>query len=197
MDDESLGCGGLLAKHPDDCVVVVVTDSGPARADEHRRALDRLGVKRSITLGFPDSEVAGQMSALVARLDEVFAAERPDEVYLPFPSLHQDHIATYEAGMRACRVSMSPDHWVPPSVLVYDIAVYDVNLYPTDLRWNVFEELSEAHADAKAAACAAYASEIPSESHPMNSTKQLAAAVGAIRLVQYAEQYALVRQVRR
>ncbi len=35
MDDESLGCGGLMAKHPDDCTVVVVTDSGEERAREH------------------------------------------------------------------------------------------------------------------------------------------------------------------
>ena len=63
--------------------------------------------------------------------------------------------------MRSARLSMSPDHWVPDSVLVYDIAVYDVNLYPSDLRWNVFEALTEEQADLKAAACAAYASENP------------------------------------
>ena len=122
---------------------------------------------------------------------------RPDEVYLPFPSLHQDHIAVYEAGMRSARLSMSPDHWVPNSVLVYDIAVYDVNLYPSDLRWNVFEALTEEQADQKAAACDAYASENPGGAHPMNSIKEIAATVGHMRKVGFAEQYALVRQVRR
>jgi N-acetylglucosamine malate deacetylase 1 len=197
MDDESLGCGGLLAKFPDECAVAVVTDSGPVRAEEHERALALLGVPSSVRLDFEDGMTTQHMTELVARLDELLSELRPAEVYLPFPSLHQDHIATYEAGMRACRISMNSDHWVPTTVLVYDIAVYDVNLYPSDLRWNVFEALTHEQVEKKERACAAYRSEVPSGAHPMNSVKQMAASVGQVRLVDYAEQYALVRQVRR
>lgn len=196
MDDESLGCGGLLAKHPDECLVVVVTSSGRRREHEHEHALAILGVGPSTVLDFVDGEVARDMTRLVESLDALLAAWRPDEVYLPFPSLHQDHIAVYEAGMRSCRISMSPDHWVPRSVLVYDIAVYDLNLYPSDLRWNVFETLTEEQADLKAAACRAYESEAPGGPHPMSSIKEIAASVGHMRKVAFAEQYALVRQVR-
>ncbi|RLV47625.1 hypothetical protein D9V37_15795 [Nocardioides mangrovicus] len=197
MDDESLGCGGLLAKYPEECVVAVVAEGDETRRREHATALELLGMGESVSLGFPDGRVAEDMPGLVRSLDELMARLRPDEVYLPFPSLHQDHIAAYEAGMRSARVSMSTDHWVPTSLFVYDIAVYDLNLYPSDLRWNVFEELTEAQADLKAAACRAYESEVPTGLHPMNSIKELAASVGHVRLVGYAEQYALVRQVRR
>lgn len=197
MDDESLGCGGLLAKHPETSMVVVVTDSGPRRRREHAAALGVLGVRASVELGIEDGVASTRSTQLVGMLDEVLAEFRPEEVYLPFPALHQDHIATYEAGMRACRISMTPGHWTPSSVLVYDIAVYDVSLYPTDLRWNVFEELTEAQADQKAGACAAYGSENPHGPHPMNSIKEIAVAVGNIRKVEFAEQYALVRQIRR
>lgn len=197
MDDESLGCGGLLAKHPDQASVVVVSHSGDVRRAEHARAMDVLGVTDFRCLEFEDGTTQQHMSDLVARLDDVLSELQPEEVYLPFPSLHQDHIGVYEAGMRSARLSMSPDHWVPNSVLVYDIAVYDVNLYPSDLRWNVFESLTEQQADQKAAACAAYASENPGGAHPMNSIKEIAATVGHMRKVDYAEQYALVRQVRR
>ncbi|PRY63233.1 LmbE family N-acetylglucosaminyl deacetylase [Knoellia remsis] len=197
MDDESMGCGGLMAKYPDECVVATVTDSGPTRAAEHAEAMRILGVTDSRNLGFEDGVTDQHMTELVAALDAVMAHVRPDEVYLPFPSLHQDHIAVYEAGMRSARVSMSADHHFPPSVLVYDIAAYDVNLYPSDLRWNVFEDLTEDQVTKKALACTAYQSEIPTEIHPINSVKQLAAAAGLVRLMAYAEQYALVRQVRR
>lgn len=197
MDDESMGCGGLMAKYPRECAVVTVTESGSVRAREHELAMQILGVTDSRCLGFEDGETSQHMSALVGAIDEATADIRPDELYLPYPSLHQDHIAAYEAGMRSCRVSMSSDHWFPPSVFVYDIAVYDVNLYPTDLRWNVFESLTPAQIDAKTAACQAYQSEIPTEVHPINSVKQIASAVGHVRLLEYAEQYALVRQVRR
>mgnify|MGYP001160598093 CR=1 FL=1 len=197
MDDESMGCGGLMAKYPEECVVVTVTDSGEVRAQEHARAMEILGVTDLRSLGFEDGTTDKHMTALVGAIDALMGEIRPDEVYLPYPSLHQDHIAVYEAGMRSCRVSMSADHHFPPTVLVYDIAAYDVNLYPTDLRWNVFEALTEEQVTKKALACTAYQSEIPTEIHPINSVKQLAAAAGLVRLMAYAEQYALVRQVRR
>lgn len=196
MDDESMGCGGLLAKYPDECQVVTVADSGPVRAGEHANALAALGVRHSRNLGFRDGEVGADMPGLVAALDVVLAELRPDELYLPYPSLHQDHVAVYEAGMRTARVSMSVDHWFPPAVLIYDITAYDVTLYPTDLRWNVFEALNAEQISRKAAACLAYESEIPGAIHPINSVREVAAAIGRLRLTAYAEQYALVRQVR-
>jgi len=196
MDDESLGCGGLLAEYPADSAVVVLTDSGLTRRREFDQAMSVLGVSDTTLLSYADGQLSASMTDVVTTLDDLLAQHQPEEIYLPFPSLHQDHIAAYEAGMRACRISMSPDHWVPASVLVYDIAVYDVNLYPSDLRWNVFETLTEEQVDKKAAACAAYVSENPTGPHPMNSIKELASAVGQVRRVAYAEQYALVRQVR-
>ena len=54
------------------------------------------------------------MRGLVGALDEVLAEWQPSELYLPFPSLHQDHIAAYEAGMRAARLSMTEGHWFTP-----------------------------------------------------------------------------------
>ena len=196
MDDESLGCGGLLAKYAAQCRLVAVADSGPVRAAEHARALDLLGVTDSVALGLPDTALGQDMPRLVRELDRQFGEFRPDEVYLPYPSLHQDHIAVYEAGMRASRASMSSSHWFPPTVLVYDIAAYDLNLYPTDLRWNVFEALTAEQAELKRRACAAYESESPGGAHPMNSVKDIARAVGNMRLTEFAEQYALVRLVR-
>ncbi len=196
MDDESMGCGGLIAKFPDECTVVTVADSGATRAAEHATAMAILGCTNFLSLGFTDSHVGDDSAELVRALDELVGDIRPDELYLPYPSLHQDHIAVYEAGMRTARVSMSLDHWFSPSVLVYDIAVYDVNLYPSDLRWNVFESLNEEQVSKKVAACEAYQSEIPTENHPIRSIRQLAAGIGNVRMMPYAEQFALVRQVR-
>jgi LmbE family N-acetylglucosaminyl deacetylase len=197
MDDESLGCGGLMAKYADECTVVTVVDSGETRTLEHAEAMKILTVSDTRSLGLRDGHAGDDMPGLVGALDSLLSELRPDEIYLPYPSLHQDHIAVYEAGMRACRASMTEGHWVPRTVLVYDIAVYDINLYPTDLRWNVFEELTEEQAELKARACAAYVSEIPQGTHPMTSVKSIASSVGHVRLIDFAEQYALVRQVRR
>lgn len=195
-DDETLGCGGLLAKYPDDCTVVVVSTPDDVRRKEFELAREVLGYHNALFLGFEDGKVGEDMHALVGILDRVVSDLRPDELYLPFPSIHQDHIAVYEAGVRAGRLSMSEGHWFTPSLYVYDVAAYDVALYPTNLEWNVFESLCEESIDKKVEALGAYASQAVTGPHPINSVKQQAAVIGHARQVAWAEPFSLVRGVR-
>lgn len=195
-DDEVLGCGGLLAKYPAECAVVVLAKPDDVRAKELQRARDLLAYRQIILLDLPDGAVGDNMRELVGQIDWVLNLCRPQELYLPYPSVHQDHVATYEAGMRSARLSMNSTHWFPPTVLVYDVAAYDVELYPTDLRWNVFESLDEQDVDKKVAAVHAYASQQVEGPHPLNGIKESAQALGAARQVDWAEHYALVRAVR-
>ena len=195
-DDEALGCGGLLAKHGHESTVAVVAAPNVIRAEEFRAAQRLLGYRSAYLLDLQDGSVGHDMHALVGLVDRVLDACRPQELYLPFPSAHQDHIATYEAGIRSARLSMSEGHWFPPSVLVYDVPAYDLSLYPTDLRWNTFESLDEEHIDTKVAAVNAYTSQIVAGPHPIHDVKQQAHTLGAGRRVAWAERYALVRAVR-
>jgi len=195
-DDETLGCGGLLAKYPDETAVVVVAQPDDVRAKEFMKAGDILGYSHAQFLDFEDGYLDRDMHGLVGALDRVIADYQPHELYLPYPSMHQDHIAVYEAGVRAGRLSMSEGHWFTQTVLVFDVAAYDVTMYPTDLRWNVFESLSEEHIDKKVAALEAYGSQSVVGPHPANAIKQSAAVLGAGRQLEFAEQYALIRGVR-
>lgn len=195
-DDETLGCGGLLAKYHDECGVIVLTKTNEVRSKEFLRAQEILDYPRAHFLELPDGNLGSDMHGLVGMLDEVLAEWQPQELYLPFPGIHQDHVAAYEAGMRAGRLSMTEGHWFTPSIFVYDVAVYDTPLYPTELRWNVFEALTEEHIDRKVEALEAYASQSVTGPHPANSVKQMAHAIGAIRQLDWAEQYAVVRRVR-
>ncbi len=136
------------------------------------------------------------MPALVSLLDRCLARLQPDELYLPYPSIHQDHVAGYEAGMRSARLSMHAEHWFPPRVLVYDVSAYDLELHPTGLRWNTFEELTPDQALAKAEAIACYSSQMVEGPHPVNGIMTTAAALGGSRRVAFAEQYSLIRWVR-
>lgn len=197
-DDETLGCGGLLAKYPDTHVVVVATpDEG--RHAEFARAMDLFGVHSTEILNWQDGSVGHNAALLVHQFDEVLRARQPDELYLPFPDSHQDHIAVYEAGMRSARLSMRSTHWCPPTVLVYDVPAYDLQLFPTDLRWNVFEGLSPVQVQKKANAMVCYDSQVPNEEHPASVQGVVARArsLGAPRGLEFAEQYAAVRMVRR
>lgn len=194
-DDETLGCGGLLAKYPDTGVLVVAAGDEERRA-EFERAKKVLGYKHSCFLDFKDGYVGDDMHALVGALDDVIGELKPEELYLPFPSTHQDHIAVYEAGIRAGRLSLSPGHHFTPSLFVYDVAAYDVNLYPTDLKWNVYESLTEAQVLAKVAALREYTSQAMIGPHPINGIVELAKAAGMARKQDYAEPFALIRAVR-
>lgn len=195
-DDEVLGCGGLLAKFPDECAVVVLAEPDQVRRKEFEEAQAVLGYHTSHFLSLPDGYVGSDMHRLVGALDRLLAETRPEELYLPYPSMHQDHVAAYEAGVRASRLSMSTGHWFTPSVYVYDVAAYDVTLYPTDLKWNVFESLAEEQIDCKVRAASQYASQEVVGPHPANDIKGLARALGSARQVGWVEQFATVRTVR-
>jgi LmbE family N-acetylglucosaminyl deacetylase len=195
-DDETIGCGGLLAKYPDECVVVVVAEPSDVRLKEFKLARDILGYSDYRILNFQDGYLDQDPHALVGALDLLVAEFRPTSMYVPFPSTHQDHIAVYEAGVRAGRLSMTPGHWYVPSVFAYDVSAYDLELYPTKLQWNVFESLTEDQVDRKIEALEAYSSESITGPHPVNGLKALAQACGNARKLEWAEPYALIREVR-
>jgi LmbE family N-acetylglucosaminyl deacetylase len=125
-DDETLGCGGLIARrvHEGRRVVVVVVTDGRAllrrfgiaanpseaevsamRKDETRRAVEILG-GRVADIRFLDFE----NERLVARRDEaqkqitaLLAELRPSEVYFPSPfEGHPEHVVTNEIARAAC-----------------------------------------------------------------------------------------------
>jgi LmbE family N-acetylglucosaminyl deacetylase len=197
-DDEAYGCGGLLAKYGGECTVAVCAAATPERYAELLASMAAYEVAPEVRfLGMADGAMDQSARRLVSALDEVIADVKAQEVYLPYPGVHQDHIAVYEASMRALRLSMSDDHWYPRAAFVYDVPVYDQDLYPTHWRWNVFEALLDQHVEAKAAAVAAYESQAPAGSHPATGVREQADAIGRARGVAWAEQYSLVRQVRR
>jgi LmbE family N-acetylglucosaminyl deacetylase len=195
-DDETLGCGGLLAKYPKECFVAVVAEPDDVRLKEFMIAHEILGYAGYRVLNFQDGYLDQDPHALVGALDRLVADLRPRAMYVPYPSSHQDHIAVYEAGVRAGRLSMSPGHHYVPSVFAYDVAAYDLELYPTSLQWNVFESLTERQIDLKIQALEAYSSESVTGPHPTNGLKQLAQACGNARQLDWAEPYALIREVR-
>lgn len=196
-DDEVMGCGGLIAKYPH-TEVMFVASMDSVRHREMMEAWSRLGGTGEIEKGgFPDGDVGQREKALVSWLDAKFAYYRPDEVYLPYPGSHQDHVAVFEAGMRACRQSLNPQHWMPPTVLVYDTPTYDLNLVERGLRFGLFEALGEEHVLAKAKAMEAYESQTlkPHAGSPDELVAR-ARSIGLARGLEYAEQFAVVRMVR-
>ena len=139
-DDETLGCGGTLARLAQHCPVkvVLVTDgsgagglppeAGAMRQAEFVRALAVLGVTDSALLNQPDGDFQG--SAKLARQVEALIEDyQPDWVFLPSPlDYHRDHVRIAAFLEPLCRRASSVKQllfyeiWAPvPATHVVDI----------------------------------------------------------------------------
>ena len=188
--DETVGCGGMLAKYAGDAAVVVLAGLEEDRELQFRTAQHMLGGPTSVLLGLPRQDVGVDIDRLVGLLADLLALIQPRELYLPFPSAHQDRVVAYEAGLRSTCVPSRLEVRPPLSVLVYDGAVAVQPDYPADVRWNVREPLEESDVDRKVAAAIAYRSPVA------HGLKKRAQSVGSAGRVSWAEQFALVRAPR-
>lgn len=139
-DDETLGCGGTLARLSAQCAikVVLVTDGSGAgglpagaaqtRQQEFARALGLLGVVDWECLQQPDGDFRAN-SALAQRVQEILHAHQPNWVFLPSPlDYHRDHIRISDFVEAICRKVAGIEQllfyeiWAPvPATHVVDI----------------------------------------------------------------------------
>lgn len=135
-DDETLGCGALVARTRRtgrQVRVIVATDGrhstasavlpperlAALRSAELRAACAVLGLpdRDVIELGFADGALAAERPALTERLAELFAERVPDLLLVPCArDVHPDHEELHRAAVRAA-ARLDP----PPTVLAYPI----------------------------------------------------------------------------
>ena len=125
-DDETLGCGGLIARRISEgrrVVVVVITDgrallrrfgiaANPSEAevsamrkDETRRSVEILGGNAADIrfLDFENERLVAQKADALARITALLKELAPSEVYFPSPfEGHAEHVVTNEIARAAC-----------------------------------------------------------------------------------------------
>jgi len=138
-DDETIGCGGALARHAQrgDAITVLVATSGEAttggsgdvaaaRERECREACEALGLPAPVFLHFRDGELAGDVAALAA----VIRTHATEAATVYVPSLldpHPDHQAVNQAVAQAGLSQLPCDIygyevWSPASIdVVLDV----------------------------------------------------------------------------
>jgi N-acetylglucosamine malate deacetylase 1 len=148
QDDETLGCGGMIALKRSQGVpvkVMFLTDGRygrpewvkpediiPYRQQEAKNALNHLGVEPSEIefLNYTDGSLAKlpheQRQQLIAHLVDVLKSFQPGEVYVTHgKDGHPDHEYTYE--IVRCAIAQSQ---IPAVLLQYPIWVFWYNLLP-------------------------------------------------------------------
>jgi LmbE family N-acetylglucosaminyl deacetylase len=207
-DDETLGCGGTIARfaaNGTEVAVLVVSGHLPPLYDEaafettHREALAAfklMGVARSEFLKIPATMVhTVPVAELNGKINGFIRAEAPEMVLLPFPDRHIDHRVIFDACVVACR----PVHAAAPKVvLAYETL--------SETHWNVpgiepafvpefFVDITD-HMATKKAALASYASQVDNApSRSVEACTALAKFRGSQNGCGYAEAFKVVRIV--
>ena len=207
-DDETLGCGGTIARFAasgTEVSVLVVAGHLPPLYDKaafettHREALAAfkiMGVAQSAFLRIPATMVRDvPVAELNGKINGFIREIGPDMVLLPFPDRHIDHRIIFDACIVACR----PVHAAAPkTVLAYETL--------SETHWNVpgiepvfapefFVDTTDYMAK-KNAALACYGSQINNApSRSVEACTALAKFRGSQNGCGYAEAFKVVRIV--
>jgi LmbE family N-acetylglucosaminyl deacetylase len=139
FDDETLGCGGIIARKRRVGArvgIVFMTDGaasygnlldgrqlGATRASEAAAAARVLGVPEDdvVCLGLPDGHLSEHWELALERIKRILSDSRPREVFAPYsaePSMwSEDHAATTEITLQALRE-------IGHSTIVYEYPVW-------------------------------------------------------------------------
>jgi LmbE family N-acetylglucosaminyl deacetylase len=193
MDDETLGCGGVIALADDPIVIFGCwsRDEG-IEVDEVSKIL---GYRYEVL--YDKSYEARFLSIdrreLVGRIEEVLHREQPDRVFVPSPSYHQDHSVLFDAGVAATR-PLSREGYIASVVASYE---YPGSTWRKDGRE---DELSyyvdvESVMDRKLEAVRCYASQYGRSLIEPDVVEAWARLRGAFVGRHYAEAFHLLRYV--
>lgn len=217
-DDESIGCGGTIAKAIDQgaevyLLIVSVGDLQRVGGDSQvRTGEERVAEVEAVRayFGARDAEVLKTDSESHMRLDAIPRRDlvallerearlsvrnlRPDIVLLPLPSYNQDHEAVCRAGLVACRPHEPEALPVPPVVLLYEYPPNSWVLPPDRFDRTFYVDISD-YLEKKLGAVELYKSQARAGLH-QNSTqniRDLALVRGKEASVEAAEAFHTLR----
>lgn len=216
-DDETLGCGGTIARLADeghDVTVAIMTGHGDDEPHplwprsyfdliraEAEQAHAILGVAKTLLREIPSVTVAQQPSWYVNRVVAgVFDEVQPETVFVPFQfDLHSDHRALFTA----CSVAWRPSS--PVGRRIRNVYAYET---PSETHWNFpnvepgftpncWMDISD-HLDRKLAALRCFASQVDAApgARSVEALEALARWRGSQVHLPAAEAFVTVREIR-
>jgi|TARA_B100001971_G_C18242574_1_gene571903 LmbE family N-acetylglucosaminyl deacetylase len=118
VDDEVLGCGGIIDK---DTFVLYcgVEDRSYVSREERIAELEELRKFIGFKVKLLNNKVNDYKEAdLIPKVEKTINEQKPDQVFIPYPSYNQDHRAVYNAALVALR--QHDQNFFVKKVLVYE-----------------------------------------------------------------------------
>ena len=211
MDDEVLGCGGIMAKYAKEgheVYVAVVTNGQPPLFTKEEDDVDKancleahklLGVKETFFLDLPAAMLDTMPKyKLNGAINKVVQKLVPDELYIPHKGdMHFDHKMINEA----CMVAVRPrSEEAVKRVYVYETlseTEWDVPSADNYFMPNVFVDISD-YIDLKIEAMSKFSQQIIEYPSPRSKEgiRSLALNRGMTVYKKYAESFMLIREIR-
>lgn len=211
-DDEALGCGGTLLKHSvlgDTLFWLIATQvyepQWPRgiierKAVEVQRVVKALGVEQCFRLGFPTVRLDTiALVDLIERIQDAISEVKPEIVYLTHDGdVHTDHHAVFTATLSVLK-AFYMRKWGVRRILCYETLSSTEAAPPQFHRMfvpNVYSDITP-YIEQKIEIMGLYETEYQQDPLPRGSSaiRALARYRGATVGVEYAEAFALVREV--
>lgn len=210
-DDETLGCGGTLARHKsegDSIHWLIVTRMDPTVGFGKEQITHREAQLRHVADSYSFDSV-NQLDFITTRLDElpmgkiississIMKSITPETVYLPYRGdVHTDHRVVFDAVISCTKWFRYP---CIRRILAYETlseTEFCINPDSNGFRPNVFVDISD-HMNKKLQIMDIYASEIGAFPFPrsIESVKALAALRGATAGCETAEAFMLLKEI--
>jgi len=208
-DDETYGCGGMIAKraaegaevHVIVAAISTVTfpDGSPKCTPEQRKAelkaaCDALGVAEFHVLY---SEIENKLDSqpmqdLIMKFDRLLETHNYDQIFIPGPSHHQDHRTVQAAAWSALRIH--PRRQLERLTAAYELAYGNWSPDLPPLGGSLYIDI-ENHLEAKLAALAAYSTQTRESPDPLSpeGVRRLAQLRGTECGCDVAERFSILR----
>ena len=121
IDDDVLGCGGIMDNNTQVVYCGVDEDHIPNRPSKLNRLKEAVDVSKYLGNSFVllENKVNHyNLQKLLGSFEEIINRDKPEEIYIPHPSYNQDHRVSYEAILTALRPH--DKNFFVKKVLVYE-----------------------------------------------------------------------------
>jgi LmbE family N-acetylglucosaminyl deacetylase len=196
-DDEVLGCGGYLLhqkKLGAEISIVIGTIGGTdsrqdlvTRVNEFKAICDKLGASGCVMFQNKDAMMDTIPAfEITSRLDSIVDSIRPDEMFINYRSLHQDHIKMYDCALASARLR---EGYAPKLIALYEYPFATTQVGPIGGGF-MYHDISDCMED-KVALFEMYSSQIRNSPSPLNreGITALARLRGVECGVDYAEKF--------